>query len=185
MDQAENAEPANSEIVESKPTASIVSGEAWDTFDIAGFLDSADEADRAKRYEKIRDEHKKSSDRDVLEEDSFDPTSSSSGFVTGDSAGDSFQSSPTLMPADKPTTAKTKSDQSRKVQAVKAKPRNSRLKSSLRGLAAAMTSDGEEADKWKFVLATVLALAVLGFAAHRAYQFTSGPPVRVLNEIDS
>ena len=182
MDQTELAEPGDAK---SGTASSMLTGEAWDTFDIAGFLDSADEADREKRYAKIRSEHQKKSDRDALEQDTLAHTNSPSKFITSNLSADNNESALTEVPSDRPTSSRTKAEARLKSQATKTKSKGSRLTSSFSGLASAMTSEGEDADRWKLILSVIFALAVLGFAAHKAYQFTSGPPLRVLHEIDS
>ena len=102
-----------------------------------------------------------------------------------DSQLDASQSSQTLMPDEDRLTAKiSAARQPKPPESTKTKRRESRLKSGLVSLISEFTSESEKADKRKLILAAILTLAILGFGAYRAYQFSAGPPVRVLNEID-
>lgn len=168
---------------------SIVMGQAWDSFDVAGFLDSEDQADRAERYQKIREKHQQSSDSDVLDGDVLDEDvlvdgSSASGFIV-DSNDDFDESQQTIVP-ERDLSASTQSKSPGKTSSSQQTHRTSASKTPGPSMASRFGSlwATDDPERRKIFLAAVLAVVVLLFAGYTFYQFTAGPPVRVLNEID-
>lgn len=174
-------------------------GQAWHDVDIAGFLETADEVDRERRYEHIRStqcqdsEHVEDSSDDLqttiemdldldLFEDAFDDPQSQqpvkdcvveSGPQAVSDAGRGNDAT-----LGKSTSSRTKGKSSSGWQSHARKPvhRESTGRSAIGMLA--------NADRWKVIGIVFLAIAALATAGTSAYWFYTGPNVRVLQNID-
>jgi predicted component of type VI protein secretion system len=190
---------------EQKPN-SIVTGQAWDSFDIAGFLDSQDQADQAERYQKIRQQHQAASDSD----DGLADTGLSGEFIVvggkkvaseefaseevggedgGEDTGEFHQTvvpESELLTQPQSETSDGSSKNSHAKGSLSAASKTAKSKTAKTSLADRFGSmfATDDPERRKIILAAILAVAVVLFAGYTFYQFTAGPPVRVLNEID-
>ncbi len=173
-----------------KSTASIVQGEAWQEFDVASFLQHADESDREQRYESIRQNdaarraEELEDDGDIFEDTPLE--SDDASVIDGKSnvgRRGSEVTAPTASQAAKEaaTTAVTTSATAtrmaaRRSDALPKKP--SRLS---RGISFARMADG---DSLKTFLAVLSTLAVLSYAGYSAFRFVQGPTIEIVEGID-
>ncbi|MEM8666368.1 MAG: FHA domain-containing protein [Planctomycetota bacterium] len=198
--------PAN---VEDGEALGMVTAEPWQSFDVASMLSSADEEEREKRYDQIRGGGA-SSGRDNVADIEFDSedtqielddfaeafvddypmetpvqggvrsepqrTSVSSKSESGSGSSPSKQ---TLKPG-KPKPGKPKASKPKKPPKPSKKSRKTMAgsKKKMSGVSAA------SADRLKLAGVTVLVVAMVGFFGYRVYQFTAGPSVRVIQNID-
>ncbi|WP_160148143.1 FHA domain-containing protein [Rubripirellula obstinata] len=155
----------------------IDTGDAWDTFDVAGFLDSEDEMDREERYEKIRSQHKKASLDNDLEADDLEADD-----LEADDFG-SVDSSPTRVPNEDPASHKPVLKRPVKASS-ETNSKQSVTTLALNRIKRMLAVDEDSANRRKLIFATICAATLLGLAAYKSYQFSAGPPVRVLENID-
>ncbi len=188
------AEASQTEAIDEVETGSMLTGEAWQDVDVASFLDVHDEADRERRYGTIR--AKNAADQAALDEESqqfdsdvdldlFEDASDTEEFASSPSpATDSSDSNRRNAMRSNKSMNSPRSGKHRRPPSLPKKQGKRRFASgvargsgsSLRGLA--------NAGLWKVVAAAVFTVAVLGFFGFSAYQFYTGPPVRVLHDID-
>ncbi len=179
---------SGSTIRQTPQVAGIVSGEAWQDFDVAGFLENADTQDRELRYASIREQDavrraKQLEDDEDLDDDSdvFDDTpleSDETTLLDHNSAIGKAGSHASGTPASGKAAALGKASlngsagPSRPRLAPKAKP-SSRLPS--------ISIDLEQVKTYAAVLLTLM---VLSYAAYAAYRFVQGTPANVVEGID-
>jgi pSer/pThr/pTyr-binding forkhead associated (FHA) protein len=193
------------EVQDNESGQKMVTSEPWESFDVASMLSDADDAERETRYEQIRSgsDRQASSDtketltdlddfQDVFESDVFE----SDGVASTDSleAVESKVIDPALKglqastknvsgslaekeAKNKPSRSKSQSPRSRANKTLKAASNPVGVKRSTVSLFA-------DADRTKIMAAAVLAVLVIGFFGYRIYQFSSGPAVRVIQNID-
>lgn len=172
---AEDSDFSDNDSADGDSPESMVSGEAWDTFDVASFLDDADQKDQQDRYEKIRSESKQ---RDEQLDQSFDTIPESNLFDDSDDEQDSDDG----QNVEEPKTSSRRNGTDHSTSSSKTKSPGKKLPSWMS--VNTVLSLGDDGNPAKLVFAIVIAIAVLSFAGYKAYQFSSGPPVRVMNEID-
>ena len=146
--------------------ASILRGAAWQDVDVAGFLDSEDQADREIRYQNIR----------------------SAVSTTDDEAECGMESlaEPEEVQS-KIDSGKGVSKESGKSTAVRSPlSRKKRLAKSVRRVSRGGGAAGQRdlLERGKVVGLTVLAATVLTFFCYSVYSFYAGPEAKVLQEID-
>lgn len=159
---------------------SLVQGEAWQEFDVASFLESADLADREERYAEIRrqDAARKSEEWD--DGDVFDDT-----MVDGEDG--TLSDIGSRITAESATGSGSKGGKpgSRASTGTYAPPKKKkRTASSGRSIRLSFPSIGGGIDQWKMVAALLLAIGVGGYLTYSVYQFVQGPPPRVIKGID-
>ncbi|WP_246151286.1 hypothetical protein [Rubripirellula reticaptiva] len=174
---------------ESQPNSpSIVNGAAWESFDIAGFLETEDNQDREARYDRIRTENAEAIAAENLRDRQFDDTQFDDTMVE-DSSDDiapyndvdasslaaSFNSGATTQPK----SSQPKSSQPKPSRPDRPQPRTKRNWN----LAARFTLPYEP-DAIKLTAAWILAAAIVGLVAWKAYHFSAKPDVRVIQTID-
>ncbi|HBV65886.1 MAG TPA: hypothetical protein DEF45_23030 [Rhodopirellula sp.] len=146
--------------------ASILRGAAWQDVDVAGFLESEDEADREIRYDNIR-----SSKRTNVDE----PESG-------------------LQPESEPEQATEESDSAKegREETGKRVARKNKLSSKTTPVKRAKRfrrtawsgGDGDLLERGKVAGLTLLAATVVTFFCYSVYSFYAGPETKVLQEID-
>lgn len=163
--------------------AHMVAGEAWQAFNIADFLESQDDADRQRRYDKIRESHATTADEsierdsseldsgdlDVYEDTPLESDENTSTNLTGDSQVTRSATSSARVEKNPPTHDKS---DSRRVGIW------DRFES---GLSRLIYGDNS---KLKLVVAFVVAVVILSLVAMQAIEFTTGPPIRVIEDLD-
>lgn len=191
--------PTNGMAAKSKPSpppgerpkrpASMVSGAAWETFDVAEFLHDEDNFDREERYDQIRSKNmaaQKAAEQQWLSDESsgdsiidpFDDDSvlddtlheGESGSLTD---SDIFRSDSNDEELGDPTT---KPPQRPRLTPLPPRKREFSMPGWLR--------PGGDVDSWKLIAAIVLTVAVLGLSGWKIFQFIQGPEVRVLQELN-
>lgn len=177
----------------------MVSGEAWQTFDVAEFLGTQDQADQEARYEKIRQSHASAvmdgTEFDTYEFDSdqSDESDLDEDFGAQANRTQSTRSEAAATKAPDPETAKSATSLGPRVAATsdrhkeKSEARNpkERTPSASGGWSWHWFSGfSGDIDRIKLFAAILLALAVLGLVATQVFEFTSGPPVRVIEDLD-
>ncbi len=179
-------------------------GEAWHDVDIAGFLETADDADRERRYSSIRsanehdaedsedssDDHQTTiemdSDLDLFDDAFNDPEPAVSGadgskYGTHDLARTvSHADAKSVAPAaqDSPPESRKETKASRRSKAIPERPARS---ATTRRFSMELFANGE---RWKMIGITFLMLTILAVVGYSAYHFYTGPQVRVLHSID-
>ncbi len=161
-----------------KPATSIVTGEAWQEFDVASFLQISDDLAREQRYELIRqsDAARRAEDND--EEDGIfedTPVETDEGTlaeidpraVTASQAAGRAVQATSSSPSQTRAAARRSETPSR---------RTSRFTFGLHSLA--------DPDRIRVLGVVVLTVAVLCYASHSAWQFLHGPPVEIVEGID-
>ena len=197
-----SAPSSRSSVSEGAQAESMPVGEAWHDVDIAGFLETQDDADRERRYDHIRSVSENDSDASDVVSDELEHTIEMD--VDLDLFHDAFndplpaETSVTSDPDQQPRTAASDPAQrsdgpaaaagskvSRKVNKPSRPSRLAATKSTRRFSSRSFSfgiSGG--ADRWKMVGLTLLTLAALGAVGYSALSFYSGPSVRVLQSID-
>ena len=179
-------------------------GQAWHDIDIAGFMESQDDADRERRYDNIRsardqnaghsddpsDDLQKTIEMDVdldLFDDAFDdpsPTSSPDRGVAAleqnhsTSLADAAAAKPNEATHQPVANSRTKAKAARRSQPAAKRPAR---QTSSRRFSIGIPADAE---LWKLIGLVLLMLTVVVAAGYSGYQFYSGPDVRVLRSID-
>lgn len=199
---------APGEVQDSERGQKMVTSEPWESFDVASMLSDADDAERETRYEQIRqirsgsnrpaasDTKETMTDlddfQDVFESDVFE----SDGVASTDllkaveskviepalnglqaSAKNVSGASAEREAKNKPSQTKSQSPRSRATKTLKTASNPVRVKRSTVSLLA-------DVDRTKIMAAAILAVLVIGFFGYRIYQFSSGPSVRVIQNID-
>lgn len=163
---------------------SIVNGAAWESFDIAGFLETEDNHDREARYDRIRTKNAEAIAAENLRNRQFDDTQiddtlveDSSDDITPYNAADS---SVFDAPLDNGATTRPGKPVPRTPQ-----PRaRARARPKRTWNLAARFATAYEADAIKLTAAWILAAAIVGLVAWKAYHFSAKPDVRVIQTID-
>lgn len=167
--------------------ASLVQGDAWQTFDVADFLHTADEVDRESRYESIRqsdakrradvvDDHVEEFDDDELADS---PTHGDAGKFT---AGVSSKAATASVAAKEATiVSATLSPNATRAAARRSEPVAQKkrwvlLPFSLRSVAGSGTA--------KLWLVVAMTVATLGYAGYAAVRFAQGPTIKIVEGID-
>lgn len=176
-----------------KTSASFVHGEAWQEFDIASFLHSADEVDRENRYESIRqtDAMRRAEELDEDDGGLFEdtPIESDEGTLTNISSrlesekADKKTESATASIAAKEATlaSATMSPSATRAAARRSDPSPKKSRRFSPSLSLGNLAD---IDSTKTLLAVVMTVGILGYAGYTAYQFTQGPPTKIVDGID-
>lgn len=173
---------------------SLVSGAAWETFDVATFLHDEDNVDREERYDQIRSKNlaaQKAAEREWLDHEGggdddsgdgmMDPFDDDSVFDDTLYEGESGSISGSDLPnsnADGKANVETKSKSAARSRPTPLPPRKREF-----SLPGWLRPRGD-ADSWKLIAAVVLTLAVLGLSGWKLFQFVQGPEVRVLRELN-
>ncbi len=194
---ATKAEPAATTTAAPSPpektSASFIQGEAWQEFDIASFLHSADEVDRENRYESIRQSDAMRRAEELDEDDGglFEdtPTESDEGTLTDISSRlesektDKKTETATASVAAKEATlaSATMSPSATRAAARRIDPAPKKSRRFSPSLSLGNLADIDSA---KTLLAVVMTVGVLGYAGYTAYQFTQGPPTKIVDGID-
>ncbi len=173
--------------------ASFVQGEAWQEFDIASFLHSADEVDREHRYESIRqsDAMRRIEEPDEDDGGLFEDTliESDEGSLTDISSrlesdkGDKKTDAPSASVAAKQATiaSATMGPSATRAAARRSEPAPKKSRQLSPRLSLSNLAD---LDTVKILIAVLFTVGVLGYAGYSAYQFTQGPPTKILDGID-
>lgn len=152
---------------------SMVSGAAWDTFDVATFLHDEDNFDREERYDQIRS--KNIAAKEAAERERMDDEESSS-----DSVIDPFDDS-----ALDETLHEDDDGDSGKRQTRPAARRPTPLPPRKREFSMpGWWRPRGNVDYWKLIAAVVMTIAILGFSGWKIFQFIQGPEVRVMQELN-
>jgi len=175
-------------------------GKAWHDVDIAGFLETQDDADRERRYDHIRsanendleasdvvsDDLQSTIEMDAeldLFDDAFNDPQPSDTVDTGVTGQDPLKDRTDPSPQSGATSAESKLSRREKKASHLSKMAATKplRQSSSRSFSFGIPGD---ADHWKMVGLTLLMLTVLSAVGYSAYRFYSGPGVRVLQSID-
>lgn len=189
---------------------SMAVGEAWHDVDIAGFLETQDDADREARYHSIRSAGKSPSADDSAEDlptaseidtdldlfdDAFDDPLSPEGTPpeTTSSAG-TIQDGPVAAAASSVVAHASSTETSESSRTPAAEPKRSRkqrradrLSKRAAAKSTRQSSSGGiafQADRWKLIGLALVTLVTLSLLGYSAYSFYNGPNVRVLDNID-
>jgi predicted component of type VI protein secretion system len=197
-DQAENG-PV---VAAASASGSILTGQAWQDVDVAGFLDAEDEAAREERYDNIRARH--STDFEVTPGEDTEEFDSDLDLDLFEEAFDDLAMGPATRPAevgdasvgkvaepasdadqgpgepDAGSAAKAK-DKSRRPAASVPEPKRTRNPKAAR---VAWSWRRESPLDLRLGLALLVTLATIGLVGYNAFQFYSGPSVRVLQNLD-
>ncbi|MDA8745628.1 FHA domain-containing protein [Rubripirellula amarantea] len=176
--------------VEDEPSTSetMLSGDAWKTFDVANFLASADEEDQEQRYREIRSKNSGSDSEDSLSE-----TVVSNGVEDLPQASRQVEiGEPDPNRVNQAAAAKPKNAPKRETSSPRDVGKRSRQRTWSVGLPnlrlwsgpSQWFAAGADGDRGRLLVAVILTLALLGVGSWQVYRFTSGPEVRVLKEID-
>jgi pSer/pThr/pTyr-binding forkhead associated (FHA) protein len=169
-----------------KAPASFIRGEAWEEFDIASFLHSADEVDRENRYESIRQSDAMRRAEEAEEDDAglFEdtPIESDEGTLTDISSrleseqAEKKAAASTASVAAKEATivSATMSATATRAAARRAEPTAAKKSRFLSGVS----------DRAKAFLAVIITIGILGYTGYAGYQFTQGPPAKIIDDID-
>ncbi len=194
QNRVQDKKAANAAKQPAKPSPpSMVTGAAWETFDIAGFLEAEDNQDREVRYEKIRAKN--------AESDEFDSQSDDSGVIDPFDDDDSAvfderisELESAILPGSPPTgeklpesarKVKSKADAAKKSRAPKSRaPSRSPIATPRNWNPFARFRSPGETDQLKLIAAFVMTLIVVGFFGWKVYQFATGPDVRVIRQVD-
>ncbi|EMI20125.1 Forkhead-associated protein [Rhodopirellula maiorica SM1] len=180
------------------PAESMLQGEAWQEFDVADMLHSADDSDREQRYKAIRaiselksdDSSLKSgnlSDAGTLSEEgdtlTDEPSTTADTLRLADDepasesrAAESRSSESKPAPAKLEKTKKVKADTSGTHDRKSKKPRQP-----LRMPSISLPSDFESL---KLVGAILISIVVIGLFSYSVYRFQAGPPVKIVKGIE-
>tara|TARA_R110002049_G_scaffold2750_8_gene22317 strand:+ start:278367 stop:279311 length:945 start_codon:yes stop_codon:yes gene_type:complete len=172
----------------------MVTGEAWQAFDIADFLESQDDADREQRYDKIRQSQAAREAREAAEEfDEFDTEMLDSSDLsvyedtpietdenTSTSLRDSVAQAQHIRRQDSSETSATPATSGTPDRAATSARR---VPGAGIGQRIATIFSGDMA-RTKLIVAFVVALTIIGFVASQAFEFATGPPVRVIDDLD-
>ena len=175
----------------------MVTGKAWETFDVANFLESQDDEDRERRYDKIREDHRNSEGESVTVDSVRDePVDTETDFLEDDFSAmtdeDDPESSSDQLPDDAAASdAKSKPAESTR----KASGRNTELRSNVRPMKrmprqgppigqkfASMFSG--DTDRIKLFMMFALAVVIIVFVVMQLIDIVDGPPVRVIDDLD-
>ena len=161
------------------PTDRLVTGEAWQEFDVADFLESQDEADREERYDKIRRSQAASEARkDEQESDEID--------------SDAELDSDIVEPADHETSADHElpthadgvpSDRSAKNMRGESIPTPRLLGTESIGRRLKNLFSGD-VDRMKLIASLIVAILITVVVVLQLIEFTSGPPAHVIDDLD-
>lgn len=156
---------------------SMVKGEAWETFDVAGFLESEDTYDREERYDAIRSKNdaRVAEQESDLEMDPFGDDSVLDEFEDADGAGSSISG----VRGDRGATGQ-RSQPDRPAYGRLKRP--GPLKRFFSFNWARQSDDSMETIK--LYAAIVLTIAVITFFGWKVYRFSTGPTVRVIEQIE-
>lgn len=174
----------------------MVTAEPWQSFDVASMLSSADEEERERRYEQIRGGEDGAEDQGFITADS-DSDDFTDTQIEIDDFADAFaddlgslpseaespaspvaaQAAPTSTPNSDKKAKASRPPKPSKPKPLPRAPKKMRRKMSAGGFSG-------NTDRLKFIGAVVLTLVVISFFGYRMYQFTSGPSVRVIQNID-
>jgi pSer/pThr/pTyr-binding forkhead associated (FHA) protein len=172
-----------------KAPASFIRGEAWEEFDVASFLHSADEVDRENRYESIRQSDAMRRAEEAEEDDAglFEdtPIESDEGTLTDISSrleSEKAEASTASVAAKEATiVSATMSATATRAAARGAEPtaaNKSRFSS------AVSLGNLADTDRAKAFLAVIITIGILGYTGYAGYQFTQGPPAKIIDDID-
>ncbi|WP_442507773.1 FHA domain-containing protein [Novipirellula sp. SH528] len=194
--------PAIAEIVETSPppetawpAESMLQGEAWQEFDVADMLHSADDSDREQRYKTIRaitelkaddsSEFVTLTDNDTLTDER--PTLLETQQHAADVIAPERESSEAKISSPKPLTSKLPSPKLEKPKKSKADATTSRDRKSknprqpMRLPSISLPSDFESL---KLVGAILISIAVISFFSYSIYRFQVGPPAKIVKGIE-
>ena len=162
---------------DSEASQAILSGNAWQNFDVVDFLEAEDNADQEKRYQTIRsavgknDTQTQSQASDALQEVDHETVVSEGEQekVRHASSSEIKRSSPT-----------------RAEKTGKLKPRKSpSIFKSRRSTSSRHSADSDGIwERGKFLGASILAAAVVTFFCYSVVSFYAGPETKVLQELD-
>lgn len=167
----------------------MVSGAAWETFDVAEFLHDEDNFDREERYDQIRSKNEaaqKAADQQWFDEehsgdsviDPFDDDSVLADTLHEGESGTLTDSDIFRSDSHDEPTGETKNKSAKRPGTTPLAPRKREF--SMPG----WLRPGGDVDYWKLIAAIVLTVAVLGFSGWKFFQFIQGPEVRVLQELN-
>lgn len=164
---------------------SMVRGDAWQEVDIADYLDSADEADRERRYGSIRTQHAESAhdvDQDSDTSDEFEMLDSELDDQSAISTSVSESNGAPSVVSQKPGAKRERDSTSASRPKPKrlSKVKRKKLNRSGAGVFASLGDPG----RLKMFGAIMLIAITVGALTYSVYSYVSGPSVRVLNEID-
>lgn len=172
----------------SAPKESMETGEAWHDFDVAGFLDAEDDADREERYRNIRSKDQRTSQTKEQENtsdtdtdiDALDTLAETFSEEDDSSTDTSVESALPVKKSkdDKPTSKPGPNKQSRQVRMPKAKgPRKARTR---RNLSWQLGGAGQ----LKAIGIVLFTIVAVGSCAYQIYQFSNPSSTRVVEELD-
>ena len=163
---SEDRKPSSAAVPQIDSSAeTVVTGAAWETFDVAAFLESADQKDQERRYQKIRTMNALS-DLDTIH--AFD------GGDIDEARPEACQPATSQLAKAKPNPPPRKMGKAKATRSW-----SIRLPNPSHWFVGFGGSGGA-----KMALAAVISIAVLGYAGWRIYQFSAGPEVRILREIE-
>ena len=161
------------------PGDRLVTGEAWQEFDVAAFLESQDDADREERYDKIRRSQTASdvskNDQATVEIDAELDLDGEFGHSddTASDSDDGVETTESVGPSDR--SAKNMRGQTiPKPRLLPTRNIGSRLQNLFSG----------DVDRMKLIGAMIAAVVITGFVAYQLIEFTNGPPAQVIDDLD-
>lgn len=189
---------------------SMLVGDAWHDVDVADFLESADELDREARYRDIRSRQNRAesgedgspcnsdSDLDLFEDAFADQDSCLTVGPVVESLGKTGRHrgrkdnargdhDAGVAPTDKGGTAAAASVGTGSHATVKAKlgpPIPARKSARFKSAKSKRVSGNYGLGRWKTVAAVLLVMVVVAFFGYQLHRFSSGQPVRVIENID-
>ena len=185
---------------------SMLAGQPWHDVDVAGFLESEDDAEREQRYGNIRKRNSgqhadsgtidldNTSDTDAEFDTNIDLDLFEEEFEDGVSPTPSqddqqVASEPAIDPdnGSGPAAAPQSDIPAKKRKAKKPSrptPGRSKAKKPKVARARGFTSPWADRERMQLIGTVVLALAVMTFCGYSCYRFYTGPEVRVIKDID-
>tara|TARA_R110002073_G_scaffold65408_11_gene163372 strand:- start:3022 stop:3864 length:843 start_codon:yes stop_codon:yes gene_type:complete len=160
------ADDAESDSSQAWPAESMLQGEAWQEFDVADMLHSADDSDREQRYKAIRAISELKSYDSACEADTLAESSPSTEADTL-----SEEPPPRL---EKPKKLKAETTQSHAPKPKKPRP-------PMRLPSISLPSDFESL---KLIGAVLISIAVIGLFSYSIYRFQAGPPAKIVKGIE-
>ncbi|TWU59438.1 Glycogen accumulation regulator GarA [Rubripirellula tenax] len=154
----------------------MVSGAAWETFDIAGFLESQDDQDREERYSQIRSKNAALVERENRHDQGLDDSKIDHNDIDDEPAAGAvalIESGSTTIRSDRPT----------KMRLGKTVAPKSASPLRVLGWPSGLLTSADSGTL-KLAAAMLATVTILGLASWKLYQFSSGPEVRVIDQID-